>query len=435
MENDKKIDAIIVGAGPSGIACALTIKRGGYNPVVIEKSSHIGVKNLFGGAVYLESIKELFPDTYKNFPYERIIKKHNYVIFNKDESLSVSYKKNDENTISIYRRNFDSRLADEAKKEGVCFAIDTLVVDLIIKDKKIIGVKTEYEEIYAPIVIVAEGFNSLLLNKAGLKEATEPKDAILGVREVIKLQSDEINKRFNLKDNEGAMYEFFGGLNKENEDVPLAMGFLYTFKNNVSIGVGVSMENLKNNKITPYEYLDRLKNNEFIKPLIEGGELLEYGAHSIPEGGYKKIPKLYHNGCMLVGDCANLVDSIHFEGTNLAIKSGILAGKTAVIALSKNDFSEKVLKNYKKELYKSFVIRDLKTYKSVIETLFKRRESVFSYYPKKIIEFFNIFTTPDNIPKKDKYRNFLFSFIKERKLKDLTADVISFVKCILEAVI
>ena len=129
------------------------------------------------------------------------------------------------------------------------------------------------------------------------------------------------------------------------------------------------------------------------------------------------------------------MDSIHFEGTNLAIKSGILAGKTAVIALNKNDFSEKVLKNYKKELYKSFLIRDLKTYKSVIETLFKRRETVFSYYPKKIIEFFNIFTTPDNIPKKDKYRNFLFSFIKERKLKDLTADVISFVKCILEAVI
>src|SRR5699024_5180390 len=152
----------------------------------------------------------------------------------------------------------------EAKKEGVYFAHDTVVVDLIIENKKIKGVRTENnEEIYAPIVIVAEGCNSLLLNKTGLRKTTEPAEAILGVEEGINLSNDVIKQKCNLKDDEGAVYEFFGGLNKNNEDVPLGMGFLYTFKNNVSIGVGISMESLKRNKIRPYEYLDRLKNNEF----------------------------------------------------------------------------------------------------------------------------------------------------------------------------
>ena len=436
MEKNTNTDVIVVGAGPSGIAAALTVKRGGYTPVVIEKSSHYGTKNMFGGAFYLESLKELFPNSYNDMPFERYLTKHNYVILNDKNSLEISYTKDSKSSISVYRKNIDSKMVQEAKKEGVYFAHDTLVVDLIIENKKIKGVRTENnEEIYAPIVIVAEGFNSLLLNKTGLKKTTEPAEAILGVKEVIKLSNDVINQRFNLKGDEGAVYEFFGGLNKNDEDVPLGMGFLYTFKNNVSIGVGISMESLKRNKIRPYEYLDRLKNNEFVKRLIEGGEVIEYSAHSIPEGGYKKLPKLYHDGCLLVGDCANLVDSVHFEGTNLAIKSGILAGETAVEALNKKDYGENVLKNYKKKLYKIFVISDLKTYKSVIETLFKRRKSVFSYYPKKIGEFFDIFTNADNTPKKDKYRRFLFSFIKERRFKDILGDVISFVKCILEAII
>ena len=437
MAKGQKIDVIVVGAGPSGIACALTASRGGLKTVVIEKASKFGVKNMYGGAVYLESIKELFPETYKNFPYERFLKNYNYVILNDENSLSVSYTNNGNklNAATITRFAFDTFLANEAKKEGVYFAPDTLAVDLIIKDGKIKGVKTELEEIFSDAVVLAEGFNSYLLNKAGLKKKTKPKNAILGIKETIKLNREIIEQRFQLKDNEGAMYEFFGGLNKEDEDAPLGMGFLYTFKNTVSIGVGIGMECLKNNGIKPEEYLDRLKNNSFIAPLIEGGELVEYSAHSIPEGGYNELPKLYGNGYLIVGDAANLVDSVHFEGTNLAIKSGILAGETLVEAFNKKDFSKKTLKNYKKKLFKSFVTDDLKTYRNVIKTLYDRRNSVFSYYPEKIDEFMKIFTTADNKGKKRGYRKFLFSFLKERSLLVTAGDIISFIKCALEAVI
>lgn len=437
MENNPKIDVIVVGAGPSGVACAAVAARQGLKVLVIEKSSDFGVKNVYGGAVYLESIKELFPKTYQNCPCERFLKKHNYVILNNNNSISVSYENNEDEKTSatITRFAFDTFLAEEARKEGVYFAPDTLVTSLIKKGGKITGVKTETEEIYAPVTVIAEGFNSILVNEAGLKKKTLPKSAILGVKETIRLGEETIKQRFQLKENEGSMYEFFGGLNKEGKDIPFAMGFLYTFKNTISIGVGVSMETLQKNKVKPYEYLNRLKNNEFVKNLIEGGELVEYSAHSIPEGGYNELPELYGNGYLIVGDAANLVDSIHFEGTNLAIKSGIIAGETIIEAHKKKNFTKKILKNYKKKLSETFVIKDLKTYKNVIPTLLKRKDSIFSYYPKKIDEFFRLWTAADNKGKKQGYRKFFLSFFKERNLKELFSDVISFVKCAIEAII
>ena len=437
MENNPKIDVIVVGAGPSGVACAAVAARQGLKVLVIEKSSDFGVKNVYGGAVYLESIKELFPKTYQNCPCERFLKKHNYVILNNNNSISVSYENNEteKTSATITRFAFDTFLAEEVRKEGVYFAPDTLVTSLIKKGGKITGVKTETEEIYAPVTVIAEGFNSILANEAGLKKKTLPKSAILGVKETIRLGEETIKQRFQLKENEGSMYEFFGGLNKEGEDIPFSMGFLYTFKNTVSIGVGVSMETLLKNKVKPYEYLNRLKNNEFVKNLIEGGELVEYSAHSIPEGGYNELPELYGNGYLIVGDAANLVDSIHFEGTNLAIKSGIIAAETIIEAHKKKNFTKKILKNYKKKLSETFVIKDLKTYKNVIPTLLKRKDSIFSYYPKKIDEFFRLWTAADNKGKKQGYRKFFLSFFKERNLKELFSDVISFVKCAIEAII
>ena len=72
-----------------------------------------------------------------------------------------------------------------------------------------------------------------------------------------------------------------------------------------------------------------------------------------------------------------LVNNVHWEGTNLAFKSGKLAAETAIEALNKQDFSAKTLAGYQKKLEQSYVIKDLRTYKDVLHNIDKRTSSFF----------------------------------------------------------
>ena len=312
-------------------------------------------------------------------------------------------------------------MADEARKAGVIIAEETVVKELLIKNEQVIGVKTELEEYYSDIVILADGVNSLLAKQIGFRDKIEPQDVALSVKEVIKLDKEKINERFNLTDEEGCIYEIFGG---PMEGI-LGLGFLYTNKESISIGLGVGLDALSQKNLRPYELLDALKQHPTIAPLIKDGELLEYSAHLIPEGGYKKIPTLSGAGVMVVGDAAMLVNNMHWEGTNLAMISGKIAGETAITALSKGDFSEKMLSKYPEALEKSFVMKDLCAYRNLMDEAHNRSESFMGYYLKQVNGFFNMFTTVDSIPKRQKFRKFIFDFIKKRNIIELFKDALS----------
>lgn len=425
---------IVVGAGPGGIASAVTIARGGKKVVVIERGVSMGTKNMFGGAVYLHAIKDLFPKSWQDAPYERFLNSHSWSLLTEDASCEITHKKDSESkkpsAAAVFRPKFDSWMAEEAKKEGVVFAQKTVVREILQKDGAVVGVRTDLEDFYAPIVIIADGVNSLLGEQIGLKTKDASKNVVLGVKEVIKLKQDVIEERFSIAkgSTDGVLKEFFGGLNGDSFEGIFALGYLYTFKNHISIGLGASLEDLAIFKITPYELLDRLKSHSSIKPLIEGGETGEYSAHLIPEGGFNNLPKLYCDGAMLVGDAAGLVNSLHFEGTNMAMESGKLAGESALIALEQKDYSANVLKIYKKKLNSSFVMKDLKTYKNIINMAQDRVNSIFSYYPKKADEFFTMFTTADGVPKSEGYRRYIFKFLFDRKLSELISDCYQFAK-------
>lgn len=414
---DNKVDVIVIGAGPSGISSAITIARGGKKVVVIERAKNFGTKNMFGGVVYLKSIRDLLPDSWQNAPYERMTSNHAWSFLTENSLISMNYKNESENefgSASVFRPKFDEWLVNEAKKEGVYFAPSTVVRDLILENGKVVGVKTDLEDFYAPLTIIAEGANSLLSEKLGLKKKNDPKDIIVGIKETYKLDSKIIEERFNLAENKGSIMEFFGGL---GDDI-LALGFLYTFKDNVALGLGVSLDDLSKKKLTPYELLERLKAHPEIKKLIQGGEISEYSAHLIPDGGYKKIPKIYSNGVMLVGDACGFLNPLHFEGTNLAIYSGIYAGETALLALQKNDFSEKILCDYKKKFDKSFMKQDLKSYQNLFKLAYNKKKAIFIEYPKLMEQFFEMFTNADSTPKKLHYRKFIFKSALPRILKD-----------------
>lgn len=427
MENEEnKTEVIVVGGGPAGISCAITLARAGKQVILIERGKYSGSKNVFGGAIYAQPTREIFPDFEENAPLERKNIEHKYALLGEEDATVISYKKRHENPVSytVIRGKFDRWMADEAKKAGVILVEETVVRELIVQDGFVKGVRTELEEYYSDIVVLADGVNSLLAKQIGLRGNLTPEDVALSVKEVIKLPQEVINERFHVNDDEGCIYEIFGGPMLGM----LGLGFLYTNKNSISIGLGVTLSELIEKGIRPYDLLDKLKLHPEIAPLIKDGELMEYSAHLIPEGGYKKVPLLFGAGVMVCGDAAMFVNNMHWEGTNLAMISGKLAGETAVIALGKQDFSETALSHYQEELENSFIIKDLRTYQDLMGGIQERVEEFLGYYPKKINSFFEMFTSVDSVPKREKYHKFIKSIFTDRKISDLFKDFWTAVK-------
>lgn len=426
LSKSNKTDVIVVGAGPAGIACAITLARAGKEVVLIERGLFAGSKNVFGGAIYTKPTKEIFPNFEQEAPLERRNITHNFMILGEEDSTSISYRKDGNESYSVIRGKFDRWMAQKAKEAGVILVEQTVVRELVKNGTKVVGVKTELEDYFADIVVLADGVNSLLAKQLKLRKEIETKDVALSVKEVIKLDKEMINQRFNVKDGEGVIGEIFGG----SMLGVLGLGFMYTNSDSVTIGLGVTLDDLVENNYRPFEVLEKLKQHPTIAPLIEGGTLKEYSAHLIPEGGYNKVPKLCDNGVMVVGDAAMLVNNLHWEGTNLAMISGKLAAETAVEAFEKGDFSRKTLKNYETKLKNSFIMKDLKTYRKLMPIAHERKKAFMSYYLKKINSFFEMFTTVDGIPKRENYRKFIKNIFTDRKFSELLKDVWALIRLV-----
>ena len=425
-ENNNKTEVIVVGGGPAGISCAITIARAGKKVILIERGKFSGSKNVFGGAIYAQPTREIFPNFEQDAPIERKNIEHKYALLGEDDATVISHKKKHTEPVSytVIRGKFDRWMAEEAKKEGVILVEETVVRELIVQDGFVKGVKTALEDYYADIAVLADGVNSLLAKQVGLRGDLKPEDVALSVKEVIKLPAEKINERFHVESDEGCVYEIFGGPMLGM----LGLGFMYTNKESISIGLGVTLSELIEKGLRPYDLLDKLKTHPEIAPLIKDGELLEYSAHLIPEGGYKKVPLLFGAGVMVCGDSAMFVNNMHWEGTNLAMISGKIAGETAIIALGKRDYSEHALAYYQEHLENSFIMKDLRTYKDLLSGVSERAEHFLGYYPKKINEFFEMFESVDSIPKREKYHKFIKSIFTDRKISELFKDVWSAVK-------
>lgn len=424
LKKDNKTDVIVVGAGPAGISCAITLARAGKEVVVIERGMFAGSKNVFGGAIYAKATKEIFPNFEVDAPIERRNIEHNFAILGKKDSTTITYRKDDNSSYTVIRGKFDRWAAEEAQKAGAYIVEETVVRELIKENGKVVGVKTELEDFYADVVVLADGVNSLLAKQIGLRKDIEPKDVALSVKEVIQLDKETINQRFHLKEDEGAIVEFFGGPMLGM----LGLGFMYTNTDSVTIGLGITLNDLVASNYRPFDFLEELKSHPTIAPLLEGGTLKEYSAHLIPEGGYKKIPRLCDNGVLIVGDAGMLVNNLHWEGTNLAMISGKLAAETVIKALDSGDCSKKALKEYEKSLKNSFVLKDLKTYKDLMAVAHSRQKAFLSYYLKKINAFFEMFVLADGTPKKENYHKFIKSIFTDRKITELIKDVFALIK-------
>ncbi|GFP27865.1 electron transfer flavoprotein-quinone oxidoreductase, partial [Candidatus Hakubella thermalkaliphila] len=202
----------------------------------------------------------------------------------------------------------------------------------------------------------------------------------------------------------------------------VGIGFLYTNKDSLSIGVGAMVSDFARTGITPHDLIEELKSHPAIRPLLEGGETREYLAHLIPEGGYRTIPPLYADGFLVAGDAAMLVNTVHREGSNLAMTSGRLAAETVIRAREKGDFSARSLSLYRKLLEESFVLKDLKKYQNLPRYLKSHRE-LFTLYPELLSGAAIEMMTVDSTPKRDKQRKIWREVISKRSLWRLARDL------------
>lgn len=361
-----KFDAIVVGAGPAGIACAFELAKGGANVILIERGEYPGSKNVMGGVLYRKMMEDVIPDFYKEAPIERPIVEQRFMMMDKESAMTFSYKgmewgQEPYNNFTVLRAKFDQWFASKAVEQGALLVNETVVLECIVENGKVVGVRTDRPdgEIFADVVVLADGVNSLLGKSLGFHKEFKPDEVALATMEILKLDQKVIEDRFNLEKNQGCTIELFGDATKGI----LGTGFLYTNKDSLSIGVGTLLSGMIKHKIKPHDLLNYVKTHPMIRPYLEGSDQAEYLAHLIPEGGYHSMPKVVGNGVLVVGDAAQMVNAIHREGSNMAMTSGRIAAETILQAMEAENFSEVHLDSYRKKLMSSFVGQDLKKYK------------------------------------------------------------------------
>jgi len=378
-------DAIVVGAGLAGLAAAYTLAGAGLEVLVLERGDYPGAKNVTGGRLYLNPVRELFPDLWKKAPLERHISHEEICLMDKKRSITIRYdgsELSDEpyQSYSILRGKFDKWLAKQAERKGAMLVSKSRVDDLIIENGQVKGVMAGGEELRANVVIACDGVLSFIAQKAGLRQPSKSRNFAVGFKEVIELERGILENRFNLEGDEGAARLFMGDVTTGK----FGGGFLYTNQDSLSLGIVMGIDALTEEEpqISTPELLDRFKQRPEIARLIKDGQTVEYSAHVIPEGGIKAMGKLYGDGILVAGDAAGLSMNIGVtvRGMEYALASGCYAAQAVIQAKEKNDFTKAALSTYETLLDNSFVLKDFKNFKDSLEVL--EYPPLFKHYPE-----------------------------------------------------
>lgn len=427
MKKASQFDAIVVGAGPSGNAAAYVMAKAGLKVLQIERGEYPGSKNVQGAILYAKALEEIIPDFRDDAPLERhIIEQRMWMLddtsFVGTHMRSDDYNKPPYNRYTIIRAQFDKWFSSKVREAGALLICETTVNQLIMDGDQVVGVQCDREQgdVYADVVILADGVNSTLARKAGFHGEIEAGNVALAVKEILFMPEETIRQRFNVGEEEGVVIEMVGRIT----DGMMGTGFLYTNKESLTIGVGCMLGDFKKNpnRTSPYVLLEQMKRHPSIAPLIEGGEMKEYCAHLIPEGGFHAVPQVYGNGWMIVGDSGGFVNAAHREGSNLAMTTGRLAAETVIAAKAAgNGYRAGTLKAYKAALDESFVMKDLRKYRDMPAVLHNNPQ-FFTTWPDLVARAARTMITVDGVDKKSKEREVMSSFRKSRSLTGLVGD-------------
>ena len=369
-----ELDVLIVGGGPAGLACAIELaqlaKRGGgdLNIGVLEKAEALGEHSLSGAVVNPRAFRELFPNLpITDFPFRGPVTKEAVRLLTSRRAITLPTPPTMHNAGNYVASLCEvvRWLGTRAEGLGVNVFTGFPAASLLVDGERVAGVRTAAtgldrdgrplanylapNDVVAGVTVLAEGTRGML-SQAWLEwqrvGSTNPQIYALGVKEIweTKQPLDTIVHTLGWP----LPTDAFGG------------SFMYPLEPNlVALGLVVGLD-YRDAGLDVHALFQRMKLHPMFRRVLEGGEMVEWGAKTIPEGGYYSVPaRRAGEGVVIVGDSAGFVDVPSLKGIHYAMQSGIFAARAIFAALEVHDPSAARLGEYDRLVKDSFIMKDL----------------------------------------------------------------------------
>ena len=303
------------------------------------------------GVLVTDKLYDLVPDFQERAPLQRRIIGYEGYILGEDEALRLPALRRYRQSVhppyfTVFRSQFDAWFAQEAVDAGAELFTATLVEDLLWEDGRVAGVRTARGDLRARVVIGADGVNSTVAEKSGLRAPPSPDEASLIVRQILDLPAEVIEERFTLRPGEGVLSLFTGAVSGPNGHKGIYYTEMYTNRDSVSMTTEAPLDVLQACGVPNYDVLAARERHPHIARLIQGATLREYQAHLIPWGGVADLDCLYGDGVLLAGDAGKFMTT-EGVGSWPAMASGAAAAQAVKHACEKEDFSRAALAVYR----------------------------------------------------------------------------------------
>lgn len=353
----EKVECVVVGAGPSGSACAIALARKGIETVLIERGQHAGEKNVASFVLFANVLATIVPGFADEAPLERVATDTSFMSLREKDFMEFRMRSNSYYEAPIiytaYRSRFDRWFAEKAEKEGAELVRGALVTGLVREGGRVVGVMVGEEELRADVVVGADGIHSVVARDSGLY-VDDTSRYMLGIKEVRDLPPDVIEERFQLREGEGAVRDGWG------YPVSDVGGFftVYTNHDSVSVCLFAPVDSMRERRVNLRERMEDLKDHPYIESLLRGSSLREYDAHILADGGRIPTDQLYSDGVLLCGEAGGF-NSAMWIGVPSGMLSGLKAAEAVARARRKGDYSAESLSAYRDILFETGLPRML----------------------------------------------------------------------------